>query len=182
MLKRISILPLLMMLVFSSAPATQGLADVARAEEARRKATKAPSKVYTNESLRVINGGDPPPAPAAPMPSAGTKPTAPVAGGPEPPVEDIKDEKYWRDRITSARTELKRSQMFLDALQSQINGLYTEFVNMDDPARRSVIEQKRLAAIAEQDRLKTEIVRLTKAVADIEEEARRASVSPGWLR
>jgi len=81
-----------------------------------------------------------------------------------------------------ARDALSRSQTFADALQSQINALYTEFVNMDDPLRRSVIEQKRLAAIAEQDRVKADIVKQTKAIADIEDEARRANVPAGWLR
>jgi hypothetical protein len=82
----------------------------------------------------------------------------------------------------SARDALSRSQTFADALQSQINALYTEFVNMSDPAQRAVIEQKRLAAIAEQDRVKADITRQTKALSDIEDEARRANVPAGWLR
>ena len=84
--------------------------------------------------------------------------------------------------MAGARDALGRSHTFADALQSQINALYTEFVNMDDPLRRSVIEQKRLAAIAEQDRVKADIVKQTKAIADIEDEARRANVPAGWLR
>jgi hypothetical protein len=163
----------------------QGLADVARAEEARRKAIKAPKKVYTNDTLRGADGGEAPepPAPPPPTSSAATKPAQTTTKPESAAAADLaKDEKYWRDRITGVRSELKRSQAFYDALQSQINGLYTEFVNMADPAQRAVIEQKRLAAIAEQDRLKTEIARLTKAIADVEDEARRASVPAGWLR
>ena len=38
------------------------------------------------------------------------------------------------------------------------------------------------AAIAEQDRVKADLVRQTKALADIEDEARRANVPAGWLR
>ena len=77
---------------------------------------------------------------------------------------------------------MQRSQTFAEALQSQINALYTEFVNMSDPAQRAVIEQKRLAAIAEQDRVKADVARHTKAIAAIEDEARRANVPAGWLR
>ena len=99
-----------------------------------------------------------------------------------PAANPAKDEKYWRDRLAVARDALRRSQTFADALQSQINGLYTEFVNMSDPAQRALIEQKRLAAIAEQDRVKADIVKQTKALADIEDEARRANVPAGWLR
>ena len=181
-----------MVLLAGATPvAAQSLADVARAEEARRKAVKGQAKVYTNETLRGPDGGEPPAAaggtaagshtgpdatakPAASAP--GAKPAAPSA------ADSAKDEKYWRDRLASARDALERSQTFAEALQSQINGLYTEFVNMSDPAQRAVIEQKRLAAIAEQDRVKADIAKHTKALADIEDEARRANVPAGWLR
>ena len=53
---------------------------------------------------------------------------------------------------------------------------------MSDPVQRAVIEKKRLAAIAEQDRVKADIAKQTKAIADIEDEARRANVPAGWLR
>jgi hypothetical protein len=168
--------------------AAQNLADVARAEEARRKAVKGEVKVYTNDTLRGADGGDPPAAPAppaaAPAPSSTEKPAAPGTNKPAAPsaAESLKDEKFWRDRLAAARDGLTRSQTFADALQSQINGLYTEFVNMSDPAQRALIEQKRLAAIAEQDRVKADIGKQTKALADIEDEARKANVPAGWLR
>ena len=179
-----------MLLAMATPLAAQSLAAVARAEEARRKAVKGQAKVYTNETLRGADGSEPPapPQPAAPAatppaasaekPAAtpGSKPAAPRAS------EPAKDEKYWRDRLAGARDALARSQNFADALQSQINALYTEFVNMDDPIQRSLIEKKRLAAIAEQDRVKADVVKQTKAVADIEDEARRANVPAGWLR
>jgi hypothetical protein len=168
----------------------QNLADVARAEEARRKAVKGQVKVYTNENLRGADGAEPPapqPMPAAPPAAAPGTTAKPATPGTTKPValsgaESLKDEKFWRDRLTAAREALKRSQTFADALQSQINGLYTEFVNMSDPAQRALIEQKRLAAIAEQDRVKADITKHTKALADIEDEARKANVPAGWLR
>jgi hypothetical protein len=181
-----------MVLLTGATPAAaQSLADVARAEEARRKAVKGQAKVYTNETLRGPDGGEPPAAPAAPPPAATPDPNAPAkpaasAPGAKPAApsaaDSTKDEKYWRDRLASARDALARSQTFAEALQSQINGLYTEFVNMSDPAQRAVIEQKRLAAIAEQDRVKADIAKYTKALAAIEDEARRANVPAGWLR
>lgn len=167
----------------------QNLADVARAEEARRGAVKGQVKVYTNDTLRGADGGAAPAAPApqataaTPAPGATAKPAAPP--GTKPPAsaaDTAKDEKFWRDRLASARDALKRSQTFADALQSQINALYAEFVNMSDPAQRAVIEQKRLAAIAEQDRVKADIAKQAKALADIEDEGRRANVLAGWLR
>lgn len=184
----------LVLLMAAGPLGAQSLADVARAEEARRKAVKGQVKVYTNETLRGADGGEAP-APPAPQPAPTAKPAAgqtdatgkpapaPGAKPPAPPsTPTAKDEKYWRDRLAGARDALQRSQTFADALQSQINGLYTEFVNMSDPAQRAIIEQKRLAAIAEQDRVKADIAKYTKALADIEDEARRANVPAGWLR
>lgn len=94
----------------------------------------------------------------------------------------MRDEAYWRRRITEARAALERSQIFADALQSRINALTTDFVNRDDPAQRAQIELERQRAIAELERVKKEIAEHTQAIADIEEEARKAGVPPGWLR
>jgi hypothetical protein len=55
-------------------------------------------------------------------------------------------------------------------------------VNRDDPAQRAVIADNRQKSLAELDRVKSEIEKNKKAIADIEEEARRAGVPPGWLR
>jgi hypothetical protein len=41
---------------------------------------------------------------------------------------------------------------------------------------------ERQRSLAELDRLKIEILQHTKAIADIQEEARRAGVPAGWLR
>ena len=179
----------------------QSLADVARAEAARRKAQgKTSAKTYTNGDLKKDGSGAPAPSPAgdaAPAAPAATGSAATASTGPAPDAASTaskpekaapaspdppKDEKYWRNRITEARTGLQRSQAFVDALQSHINGLYAEFVAMGDPIQRAMIEKRRNEAIAEQDRVKADIVQQTKAIAAIEEEARRASVPSGWLR
>jgi hypothetical protein len=181
---------LLTVLIPASA-AGQSLADVARAEEARRRTVKAPSKVYTNDDLRgkdVAPSTTPPPAPKDAAPAAGMPPLPPATGtAAKPPVVatapvDGRDEKYWRNQIGAARAALQRSQGFLEALQSHINGLTTEFVNMSDPIQRAAIEQKRIEALGEQSRVKADIVAQTKAIAAIEDDARRASVPAGWLR
>ena len=179
-----------LVLLFSSATVAQSLADVAKAEEARRKAIKTHGKVYTNDTLRGPDGGEapaPPPPPSAPgsdaKPAAsGSDSKSATPAGADKGTDKGKDEKYWRDRMTAARAELQRTQTFHDALQSQVQSLYTEFVATDDPAQRAVVEKKRLAALAEQERVKTDIANKTKAIADIEDEARRANVPAGWLR
>ena len=84
--------------------------------------------------------------------------------------------------MTAARAAQQRSQMFASALQSQINALTTDFVNRDYPAQRAVIEQNRLKAMAELERVQRDVAASTKAIRDIEDEARKAGVPAGWLR
>jgi hypothetical protein len=161
----------------------QTLADVARAEEARRKSISKTSKVYTNETLKE-DITVPVPAnvtPAEPQPDAQV-PSDPLPGGEAEPVPPVKDQKYWSGRMNAAREALERSEIFAQSLQSRINALSTEFVNRDDPAQRAQIDLERQRALTELDRVKKEIDAHTKAIAAIEEEARKAGVPPGWLR
>ena len=167
--------------------AAQSLADLARKEEARRKTTKPARKVYGNGDLRGDSPSTPPPASAAastPPPSSQVPSTTVPGGKPEDAAakEPAKDQAYWSDRMRTARSTLDRSKIFADALQSRINALSADFVNRDDPAQRAQIELERQRAVAELDRVKREVTEQTKAIADIEEEARKAGVPPGWLR
>jgi hypothetical protein len=165
----------------------QSLADVARAEEARRKTVKEPAKVYTNDDLK--GGGAPgsaPPPPVATPPQAGTqKPeaTKPEASVPKPPTDQSgQDEKFWRSRITTAQQTVARNKVLLDALQSRVNALNTDFVNTDDPAQRALVEENRKTALLEMDRVKADIDKTNKDIFSIQEEARKAGVPAGWLR
>ena len=157
----------------------QSLGDVAKREEARRKTITSTSKVYTNDSLRpdgTSAAPAPPAAPAAKPEPDKTAETKPAAADPK------KDEKYWRSRITEQRDALGRSQTFAEALQSRINALTADFANRDDPFQRNQIAGDRQKALAELDRVKKEIADHTKAITDIQEEARKAGVPAGWVR
>jgi hypothetical protein len=179
------------LLVAATASYAQSLADVARKEEERRKTQPAASKVYTNKDL----GDVPPAATPAPAPVSGGSTTASSSegstgsGAAKGDSKDAKDDKsgtrgqaYWSGRMKSTQETLDRDSTFADALQSRIAALTTDFVNRDDPAQRNTIERDRQKAIAELERLKKKVTEDKKAVADLEEEARRAGVPPGWLR
>ena len=172
----------------ADAVAAQSLGEVARREEERRKSIAASGKVYTSEALR-----EQPPAPgaAAPVPDAGNAAAAPSASqgqaqagaAPAAPADQPRrDEAYWKQRIQAERDALARSQVFADALQTRINSLTADFTARDDPAQRAVLSTDRQKALAELDRVKQEIQQHTKAIADIQEEGRRAGAPAGWLR
>ena len=162
----------------------QSLGDVARKEEARRKTVTGSGKVYTNDQLRPGDTATPPPAPAPPAANA-PSPSGGQGKGTEKAPEasaEKKDEAYWRARMAEARSGLERAKAFQEALQSQINAFSTDFAARDDPKQREAIGGKRQKSLAELDRVKKEIVEYEKQIRDIEEEARRAGVPPGWLR
>jgi hypothetical protein len=164
-----------------SAAQTPPLAEVAKREQDRRKSTPPPTKVLTNQDLPKVA---PAPVVAAPADTNASKPEA--AAQPtdtaQEPKEPVKDEAWWRARITEPRERLHRDEVLLDALQARVNGLASDFVARDDPYQRARIGEDRQKAIVEMERVRTEITDLKKKIEDIEEDARKASVPPGWLR
>lgn len=168
---------------------TPSLAELARKEQERRKALKAEGKVLTKDDLPKAT--QPPAAPAAaPAGEAGapagaaTAPSAEQKPEQKPTAkpEEEKGEAWWRQRITQARDELRRNEMFAEALQTRINALTNDFASRDDPYQRARIADDRQKAMAEFDRVRADIELQKKKIGDIEEEARRANVPPGWLR
>jgi hypothetical protein len=179
----------------------QSLGDLARQEEARRKAIKSSGKVYTNDSVRNDPASRPAPATAGGTAAAGSTPGAAAtppspsgvqpspAGDKEKPAADAppaadpkQNEAGWRQRVQAERDALARAQTFAEALQSRINALSNDFTSRDDPAQRAVISTDRQKALAELDRVKLEIQKHTKAISGIQEEARKSGVPPGWVR
>ncbi|HMF93876.1 MAG TPA: hypothetical protein VKE96_06260 [Vicinamibacterales bacterium] len=167
----------------------QSLADLAKKEEERRKTVSQPAKVYTNKDLTPVPPGAPvPPPPAATgdakagdaTDAASQKPAA--ADKDKGDKSEKKDQAYWSKKLNELQQQLEHDQSFADALQVKINALTTDFVNRDDPVQRSRIEQERNKSLAELTRLKKAVIDDNKAIADLQEEARRAGVPPGWLR
>ena len=184
----------------------QSLADVAKQEEERRGAVKAPAKVLTNKDLTPVpvipeqQAGTPEDAfnktaagakPPAPAPAPATAPAAPSAeakpadGAPAPgaaAAPAVKDQAYWSEQRKALDAQLSRDQIFMEAMQTRVNSLTADFANRDDPAQRAAINTDRQKAVTELARLKDAIEKDKKAIADFQEQARREGVPPGWLR
>jgi hypothetical protein len=169
--------------------AAQSLGDLAKKEQARRKAAPPAAKTYTNDDLKQV----PPPTGTPGKPADdGAKPSDPKAAADDKagaqkvdatkPPEPAKDEAYWRGRITAAREDVRRNEAFKEALQTRINALTADFAARDDPYQRAKVADDRQKALAEMARVSGDIEKTTKLIAEIEDEARRAGVPPGWLR
>jgi hypothetical protein len=181
----------------------QSLADVAKKEGERRQTTKSSTKVYTNGDLKPV--GDPAPEPAAAPADASSsadkksadaksdaKPTAKGDGkaADKSAAKDAKasgdgeekGQEYWGGRMRALNEQLERDRMYAEAIQTRINSLTADFSAKDDPAQRALIADDREKAVSELSRLRKQIEEDKDAIGNLEEEARHASVPPGWLR
>ena len=162
--------------------AAQSLAEVARKEQERRKAIKKPAKVLTNKDLgSPLQGG----TPAAATPAGGTDAdkNKPAAAGTEKKAEEpAKDQASWSGRAKGLKTQLERDQTFAVAMQSRINALTTQYTNQADPGQQALLASDRQKSVAELNRLTKQIEDDKKAIADLQEDARRAGVPAAWLQ
>jgi hypothetical protein len=169
----------------------QSLGELAKKEQERRKASPPPAKVYTNDDLKKIYmpagaadaaGKDAKESKDGKDPDGKDPKDAKAAKDTKDPAAPVMDETAWRARMTQAREDVRRGEMFRDALQSRINGLTADFTARDDPYQRAQIADERQKALAELTQVNTDIEKAKKQIADIEEDARKANVPPGWIR
>lgn len=165
------------------------LVDASRRETLRRRLMPASTRRLTNEDVERFV--EPPSAnfAGAAGTAAGDAGRTREDGVAAPPVteapakgEELHDEAWWRGRMTQAREALERDQLLADALQSRVNALTTDESARDDPAERRELSNQRDRTLAELKRMTGQIAADRKAIADLEEDARRQNVPAGWVR
>ncbi len=164
-------------------------AEKGNAGASTAKPSTPPVKSYTNKDLV----DDPTRAVAAP---AETK-TEPAVNdtshkaATEKSDEPVKDEAYWRARMTTLRGNLARDNAACEPLAAKVHeldGLYADSVfyvdgrPMVNRASAAVIETKQVDAKAELRQCQAKVALDQTAIGTAEEEARRLGALPGWLR
>ena len=182
-------MPAIVFVIVSAAHApSSSFAQVAMNESLRR--------LFTPHAELHLNTIDIPPAmPSAPPPKAdslaalatadiklGADPDDKAAADKAKAADEIGDENSWHLKMNGARAALEQDQLLYDAMQSRINALVADFANRDDPAQRAEIERQRVRSLDELDRLKKQIKTDTETISDIQEDARKKGVPPGWIR
>lgn len=176
---------LLTLVSWMTSPAAS-FAEAAQKESLRRHLAGRSANAFTNQDLRNAPAAVYMPVDAPQQAAAGDPLTPPPP--PQPTVvpasatEPVKDEQWWRDRMAKTRASLDRSRVLADALQSRINGLQTDVVNRDDPAQQAQLRRQLQRALDEHDRLMQQIARDEQSLKDIQTEARRNRIPPGWIR
>jgi hypothetical protein len=175
-----------------------GLADASRREALRRQLVPKATRSLSNqdlptvppETVTVMSGGATGEAAQAAAAAAaaaadedGVKPATQDAAGQKPAEGDAKrDEAWWRDRIAKARATLAAQQKKVADLQLKIDLLTTQAVNRDNPVQQNKLWTDRQVALKDFEAAQAQVAVDQKAIVDIQEEARRAGVPPGWIR
>jgi hypothetical protein len=184
---------LALLLALGPAASGQSLGEAARKEKERRQKAGPTGPAFTGDDLRGYAEGGPAAKGAAGAPdksTAGEKPsgdkatkdgTARGGGGPG-------DEAYWRARAKAARAAVEAAEARVAkaeaAAQRAPAGIRQP--QPGDALRQVpppvVTDANRRAAEAALAAARSDLERAKKALADLEEEARRKGVLPGWLR
>jgi hypothetical protein len=158
----------------------QSLADAAKhAQEERAKGMGWPAPVPPKDIAPGAAAVDPaPPVEASAATPASTTSTAPVT----------KDEAYWKGRMRAVTTRLHDDSNYLLAAETNERALNTQVHRPVDhidaiASRRqlAVVENQWQDSVKEVARLQAAVKNDTRAKADLELEAHRAGVPPGWL-
>src|SRR5438128_1703982 len=162
----------------------QSLGEVA-AREQEKKAKKPPSgaRVYTDEDLkkaRESGSGAVTVLPAVAGVGTASREDVDGAGG------TARDkEKYWRAKAAERRDGVGKADAKVQELESRVSALRVDInpgVNVQDPNRLQTLDRALREAQDALEAARREAATARQALADLEDEARRAGALPGWVR
>jgi len=169
----------------------QSLAELAKKEKERRKRTEkagAETKVIKEDDLKQVHGGlSNEPSKRSASPSSTSAPAGDAsASDPDATTSDLdreraqrqRQEDEWRRRMAAARQRVEKAKKNLETLEGLFLVGGERYVDSQgNTVIRDLDHLREIVASA-----KAEVAAAEKAVADLEERARRAHVPPGWLR
>lgn len=144
------------------------------------KARKA-APVYTEEDLKKAGG------------HVNKLEGSPGAGVSEPEGRQTSEgneekdrERDWRERFAVRRKEISDAEATVKGLEAKLAALNLDAdpnaPDLMDPNRMQKREAAIQAATADLEKAREEVARLRRELSALEDEARRASVPPGWTR
>jgi hypothetical protein len=186
--------------LLAAAPAVaraQSLGEVAKKEQEKQekkkkdKTGKPPAKVYTDEDLKKARESEA--GAVTVLPENGNLESGSASSGDDevasgeegrPAGGRRRTETYWRDRAARARNAVEEADAKVKDLEGRIAALRNDMnpVNTQDPNRLQSRDRELREAIDALDAARVSADAARKALADLEEEARRAGAMPGWLR
>jgi hypothetical protein len=164
----------------------QSLADVARQERARQKATKSRVTIIAGRAVSGTLTQAPTPAAPAANTSASTAPAPAIASAVkpvEPRDKNGHDEKYWRDTFQKARADARRSDDVVTLLELRVRDLNVQYLRQSDVYNReNLIGSEINSAQKELEDARKQADQAKQRLIDLEDELRKAGGPPGWAR
>lgn len=174
-------------------------AEAAKSERRSSPPKKKPGKVYTNADLQEGSSPSPPAASTPRRPSSsqaqGGRTRTDTGETPDSISEEATasestksieagDEAAWRSQAEQRRAAIRTAERRVQALQAQIDALAADLAptNVMDPFRLQTIADQKAKAMKDLDAAREDLARARSSLAELEEEARRKGVPPGWLR
>jgi chromosome segregation ATPase len=167
------------------------LVKAAKREKARRAKVKS-DKTFTNKDIEDFKAKNKDTEAVVEGENQGEEQTGeqteaePAEGETtQPQAEEDKgnDEKYWKDRYTDVAEDLKQAEDKLQNLQEEMNGLrIAYYAEQDGVAGRPKINSEIEKQFDEIEAAKKQVEDSKQALENLEEEARKAGVPPGWVR
>lgn len=168
---------------FAQAPKAKPSPKPAASPEAK-KAVQPPGKpakkVFTNEDL------PPPPKEDEAGQQQEAPPEQPAAGEETGGIVRPSDESSWRDRARSAYAGIRAFEKQVRSLEEKLKALNLDMQaapeDAMDPFRLQRRDAKKQELTKELEDVKTQLDMARKDLAELEDEARRKGVPPGWIR
>jgi succinate dehydrogenase/fumarate reductase flavoprotein subunit len=158
-------------------------------KEKEKEKEKKKQKVITNEDLKNITGVNI--TFVVPEPQSEDK-TKKTTGAKEEKKDDKstgkeeidpkQTEKYWRDRMNNILANIKRNEDKLKEMREKLTQLQDEYPRTDILSERLRMENEINQLFESIKNYESGLEKLKKDLEDLEDEARKAGVSPGWLR
>jgi hypothetical protein len=175
----------------------QSLGEVAKREQEKqekkkKKSGKPPAtvKVYTDDDLKKARESES--GAVTVLPENGNLEAAPasssgddeVVSGEGPGRGLKRNEEFWRNRTMQLREAAQEADNKVKELEARIAALRNDMspTNVQDPNRLQSRDRELREAMDSLDATRSAADTARKALADLEEEARRAGVPPGWVR
>ena len=172
----------------------------AREKERREKEGRPPAEApaFTDDDLKKLRPPEAPPPKASPSPGApGSKPSPAARATPAPPPAPSASptpdpelairaqlEASWRGRARAQREAVARAEARVKELEARVDGLRNDMspTGLLDPSRQQTREADLARARAELEEARRQLAAARQGIEDLEEQARRQRVPPGWLR
>lgn len=166
----------------------QSVADIARRERERQKATKSRVTIIAGRAVSGTLAQAPTPAAAAANTSASTAPApalviTPAVKPVEPRDKNGRDEKYWRDTFQKARADARRADDAVTLLDLRVRDLNVQYLRQGDVYNReNLIGSEINSAQKELEDARKQADQAKQRLIDLEDELRKAGGPPGWAR